>query len=99
MTLRAPLIVVAGVLLLAVAVWPEEGHAQAEQQLVMKVGATRSVTVSNLSRVAVADPSVADIRVGDRDVVEVTGRSAGTTQLRVWKADGQKVTYQVTVSR
>ena len=68
------------------------------QAISLKVGARAEVSVSNVSRVAVADPSVADIKV-HRDVLEVVGRAAGTTEVLVWKADGGKVTYPVTVTR
>lgn len=93
--------VIAGLLLLAAAAAPGHALAQTQQDagVSLKVGAKKSLAVENISRVAVGDPSVADISVGAKDVVEVTGRSAGTTQLHVWKSDGQKLSYAVTVTR
>ena len=76
--------------------------AQAQQQgaaLTVKVGGKKVLDVADVTRVAVGDPAVADIRVGERDGIEVTGRSEGTTLLNVWRADGQKVSYQIVVVR
>lgn len=67
-------------------------------QISLKVGGKKLLTVAKLTRIAVGDPDVADIRaVGER--VEVTGRSAGTTALDAWTQDGDKVSYVITVSR
>lgn len=74
-------------------------QAQEPAAITVKVGGKKALVVADVSRVAVGDPAVADIRVGGAEQLEVTGRSAGTTQLHVWKSDGKKVSYQVTVTR
>lgn len=65
----------------------------------LKVGGKSELKESNVSRVAVSDPDVADIRVGPGDRIEVTGRSVGTTQLTVWKTDGSQMRYSIVISR
>jgi pilus assembly protein CpaC len=77
-------------------------HAQAPAQagaLRLQVGGRTAITVPNVARVAVGDPDVADIRVGQGGEVEITGRAPGSTQLLVWKQDGQRVNFQITVTR
>lgn len=77
---------------------PRVASPSAAVEVSLKVGGKKTLTVANLSRIAVGNPDVADIRaLGDR--VEVTGRSAGTTALDAWTQDGQKVRYVVTVTR
>lgn len=98
MALRVPTSVFAAVLLAAAALVAGDVEAQ-PQAVQVKVGGKTAVTVANISRVAVGDPEVADIRVARAGEVEITGRASGTTQMHVWKADGQKVTFTVTVSR
>ena len=79
---------------------PPEAFAQAggATQVQLKVGGRRSVSVQNVTRVAVGDPEIADIRVAGGEV-EITGRAPGTTQLLVWRGDGSKQSYAITVSR
>lgn len=91
-----------GVVLLAapvVSARPPMVVAQASGAVIVKVGGKSTLPVGNVTRVAVSDPSVADIRVGSSDRIEVTGRTEGATEIVVWKTDGSKQSYQVTVSR
>ncbi len=94
------------VVALALSVLPLVAQAQAKTQadsaqtapVVLKVGGRQTLSVPNVTRVAVSDPDVADIRV-DGGKVEVTGRAAGATQVQVWRQDGARVSFQITVSR
>ena len=77
------------------------GVAQAavNTTVTVKVGAKKTLGVPDIARVAVSDPEIADIRVSGGGEVEVTGRAAGTTHVHVWTHGGQKVSYEVAVSR
>ena len=81
-----------------VAVAQADAPAQQGAPVTLKVGGRQHLSVPNVTRVAVSDPDVADIRV-DGGKVELTGRAAGATQVQVWKQDGGRVSFQVTVSR
>ncbi|MBX5483165.1 MAG: pilus assembly protein N-terminal domain-containing protein [Myxococcaceae bacterium] len=65
----------------------------------VKVGAKKVIGVPDIARVAVKDPEIADIRVGDGGEVEITGRAAGRTEVHVWTRDGQKMSYEIAVTR
>lgn len=66
-------------------------------QLSLEVGGTVSVDVTDVTRVAVGDASVADVKVSDAEGIEVTGTAAGTTKLIVIKKDGSRTAYSVVV--
>src|SRR6476646_7281767 len=73
------------------------GAARADENSIsLGVGSQRVLAVSGVSRIAVADPSVADVRsVGGQ--VLVIGAGEGRTSVIVWKSNGQRVTYTVSV--
>ena len=96
--LRPALLAIAFGLLPLVAVAQADGAAPQSAPVNLKVGSRQVLAVANVTRVAVSDPDVADIRV-DGGKVELTGRAAGATQVQVWKQDGARVSFQVTVSR
>src|SRR4051812_47467647 len=75
------------------------GNARADENTIsLGVGSQRVLGVSGVSRIAVADPSVADVRsVGGQ--VLVIGAGEGRTSVIVWKSNGQRVTYTVSVRK
>jgi pilus assembly protein CpaC len=102
MSARFMTAVLAGVLLLApmadAAASETVAQAPAQAPVAVKVGGSKMIPVSDVSRVAVANPDVADIRVDDGKRLQITGRAPGSTTVVVWKQDGQKVTWTVTVT-
>ncbi|MBN8230094.1 pilus assembly protein N-terminal domain-containing protein [Corallococcus macrosporus] len=96
-----------GTLLLAAApAWAKEPAAQtsardeapaADETLTLKKGAKQVLTVPGLSRVALGDPSVADVRTTGKDGVELSALAKGTTTLIVWGGDGKRRTYRIVV--
>jgi Flp pilus assembly secretin CpaC len=60
------------------------------------VGESRILQVNDLVRVAVADPSVADVVVVSKTEVIVNGKKEGRTTLHVWDASGRS-SYNVRV--
>jgi hypothetical protein len=75
---------------------PLAAEPPARQPLVVKAGARQTLPVKDLVRVAIQHPDVADVEVA-RDRVEVLGRVPGQTELRVWRKDGEPITYSVSV--
>src|SRR4051812_46003909 len=74
------------------------GSARAEETISLGVGSQRVLSISGVSRIAVADPSVADVRsVGGQ--LLVIGAGEGRTSVIVWKSNGQRVTYTVSVRK
>jgi len=81
-------------------VWRKSGERQeytvkvtgvkTDETLTLKVGETRSLSLPGVTRVAVGDPEVTDIRVEGAGEVRVQARKAGETVLLVWTAEGRK---------
>ena len=60
------------------------------------VGATRAIAVPGLTRVAVGDPEIADVKVNGNTVL-VTGKGAGKTTVLAWGANGARTPYLISV--
>lgn len=69
----------------------------ADETLTLKKGAKQVLTVPGMSRVALGDPSVADVKTTGKDGVEVSALAKGTTTLIIWGADGKRRTYRIVV--
>lgn len=71
----------------------------ADETLTLKKGAKHVLTVKDLSRVALGDPSIADVQTTGVDGVEVSALKAGKTTLMIWSGDGTRRTYRIVVKR
>ncbi|AFE03257.1 hypothetical protein COCOR_00076 [Corallococcus coralloides DSM 2259] len=69
----------------------------ADETLTLKKGAKQVLTVQGMSRVALGDPSIADVKTTGKDGVEVSALAKGTTTLIIWGADGKRRTYRIVV--
>lgn len=66
-------------------------EAVAQAQLAITVGGTEELTLpQDISRLAVGDPSVADISVEGQRTVRVVGVNPGKTTLLVWLSNGAR---------
>ncbi len=63
------------------------------------VGSQKVITIPGLSRVALGDPSIADVKTLGSGQLLITGQSEGKTTLLVWKSSGQRVSYLVAVRK
>jgi Flp pilus assembly secretin CpaC len=63
----------------------------------LKAGAVHTLAVKDLVRVAVGDPTTADISVDGATGLRITGRKAGETTLLVWTKDGARKAYALVV--
>lgn len=78
--------------------WAVPAAAQDNNTINLGVGGQRVLSVPGLSKIAVADPSVADVRnVGGQ--ILVIGSGEGRTSVIIWKNNGQRLTYVVNVRK
>lgn len=55
-------------------------------------------TGSSISRVAVANPEIADIKILGASALNLVAKRAGTTTVNIWTTNGMRQEYMVTVS-
>ena len=72
------------------------------ETLTVKKGEVYTLAVKHLVRIAVGDPSTADISVGDKTEkdttdVRITGRKPGETTLLTWTKDGTRKAYKLVI--
>ena len=76
------------------------GNAVAEEGTIsLGVGTQKVVSIPGIQRIAVGDPSIADVRNIDNSQVLVIGQGEGKTTLIIWKSSGQRVSYLVSVRK
>ncbi len=84
----------ASMLLAAVAMGQESGNTVS-----LGVGTQKVLSISGIQRVAIGDPSVADVKALGSNQLLVIGQGEGRTTLLVWKSNGQRLSYMVVVSK
>lgn len=85
------LIIVAGML-----AWIGTPSAQVTH-IQLLLGEQKAIDVTNVVRVAVGDPSIADVKIIDEREMLVTGLSAGVTSLTIWDKAGNKQEFSIKV--
>jgi Flp pilus assembly secretin CpaC len=77
---------------------PAERPSSEDRGLVeLRPGVTRTLKVSELTRVAVGDSSIVNVKVSGPGDLELTALSPGRTTLLVWLKDGTRVSYLLAV--
>lgn len=77
---------------------PAEAAKTSEEQLPLKPGEVHQLKLANVSRIAVADPEIADVRVTGADIVQVKGLKKGETAMLVWMHNGKaRKAYKIVV--
>ncbi|RKH25065.1 hypothetical protein D7Y13_33040 [Corallococcus praedator] len=71
----------------------------ADETLTLRKGAKRSLLVPGLSRVALGDPTIADVVTTGAEAVEISGLAEGTTTLLTWDSAGKRRAYRIEVGR
>lgn len=75
-------------------------QAEANKELRMETGETRLLHVStNVVRVSVADPTVADVQVVTQQQILITAKTVGYTQVVVWGARDEPLVIAVSATR
>jgi pilus assembly protein CpaC len=59
------------------------------QVLSLKAGASRTLRLAEVSRLALKDPEIADVSVTGAHGIQIKGLKKGETLLRVWLNDGK----------
>jgi Flp pilus assembly secretin CpaC len=62
-----------------------------------KITPEETITVKDVTRIAVGDPATADIKVSDAGEIRITGGKQGETLLLVWTKDGARKAYKLIV--
>lgn len=84
--------------LLACALYSTPARAQEGTTISLGVGQQKVIQVSDVQRVAIGEPDVADVKqVGGGGELLVTGITAGRTSLLIWKTNGSRVGYSIVV--
>lgn len=73
--------------------------AQEGSNVNLGVGSQKVLTIPGLSRVALGDPSIAEVKTLGSGQLLITGQAEGKTTLLVWKTSGQRVSYLVSVRK
>jgi pilus assembly protein CpaC len=73
--------------------------AQEGSTVSLGVGSQKVLTIPGLSRVALGDPSIAEVKTLGSGQLLITGQAEGKTTLLVWKTSGQRVSYLVAVRK
>jgi pilus assembly protein CpaC len=81
-----------------VLLWAGAAAAQ-DTTISLGVGTQRVITVQGINRIAVGDPSVADVKTIGNNQVLVIGQGEGKTTLLVWRSNGQRMSYLVIVRK
>ncbi len=72
------------------------GNDEAGQLFAVIVGRSRILAARDVVRVAVAEPSIADVVVASKTEIIVNGKAQGRTTLHVWDASGRR-TFNIQV--
>jgi pilus assembly protein CpaC len=88
-------------LLLLLLVASSAVHAQSEGGTIsLGVGQQKVIQVSNVARVAIGEPDVADVKqVGGGNELLVTGVGEGRTSLLVWQTNDRRISYVIVVRK
>ncbi|MFP2911438.1 type II and III secretion system protein family protein [Pyxidicoccus sp. 3LFB2] len=73
--------------------------AQEGSTVSLGVGSQKVLTIPGLSRVALGDPTIAEVKTLGSGQLLITGLGEGKTTLLVWKTSGQRVSYLVAVRK
>ncbi|MFL5321784.1 MAG: type II and III secretion system protein family protein [Myxococcaceae bacterium] len=86
-------------LMLAALFVPVVSHAQEGSQISLGVGTQKVITVPGIARIAVGDPSIADVKTIGNNQILIIGAGEGKTTLLIWKSSGQRISYLVSVRK
>jgi pilus assembly protein CpaC len=96
--LRLLLLVLGSVAMPVVARAQRAGAAADAEIITLVVGEQKVIKIPGLSRVAIGDPNVADVKPVGSSQILVTGVGGGRTSLLAWKDSGERLSYTVRVT-
>ncbi|MBS3785798.1 MAG: pilus assembly protein N-terminal domain-containing protein, partial [Gammaproteobacteria bacterium] len=75
-------------------------NSAAAEPIKLTIGQTRLLSTPEITRVALGDGALAEVRVLDeQEEVLLIGRASGVTDLRLWFSDGRREHRELTVNR
>ena len=93
-----------GLLLIGACAAPSEATDRAaidslDTIIQVRVGETKRVTSPGISKVAVGDPAIADVRSTGNDQLEIIGQSEGATTLLIWTKEGTRTSHLIRTTK
>ncbi|WP_224248686.1 type II and III secretion system protein family protein [Hyalangium gracile] len=73
--------------------------AQEGSTIALGVGTQKVITVPGITKIALGDASVAEVKNLSNSQILITGQNEGKTTLLIWKSNGQRVSYLIAVRR
>ncbi|MBS2031561.1 MAG: pilus assembly protein N-terminal domain-containing protein [Deltaproteobacteria bacterium] len=67
--------------------------------IALGVGSQKVISVSNVAKIAVGDPNVADVKPVGSNQILVVGMAEGRTTLIIFRTSGQRLTYLISVRK
>jgi len=86
--------------LVALMALPAVASAQdSNNTIALGVGSQKVISVSNVAKIAVGDPNVADVKPVGSNQILVVGMNEGRTTLIIFRTSGQRLTYLISVRK
>jgi Flp pilus assembly secretin CpaC len=70
--------------------------AASEERLTVRAGNAKTLNAPGVTRLALGDPEIADVKMAGGDVIRIEGLKAGETMLIVWVGKARK-SYRIVV--
>ena len=67
--------------------------------IALGVGTQKVINVPGIARIAIGDPSVADVKPLGSSQVLIVGQAEGRTTLLIWKSNGSRLSYLISVRK
>jgi len=67
--------------------------------IALGVGTQKVINVPGIARIAIGDPSVADVKPLGSAQVLIVGQAEGRTTLLIWKSNGSRLSYLISVRK
>jgi pilus assembly protein CpaC len=67
--------------------------------IALGVGSQKIISVTGMNKVAVGDPSIADVKTIGGNQLLVVGMAEGRTTLIIWKSSGARLSYLISVKK
>lgn len=88
-------LVVAAVLCFAGTAWAQEDSST----IALGVGTQKVINVPGIARIAIGDPSIADVKALGGSQLLIVGQGEGSTTLLIWKSNGARLSYLIRVRK
>ncbi len=76
------------------------GSAWAQDNTInLGVGTQKVIPIPGISRIGLGDATIAEVKIIGNGQLLLTGQAEGKTTLLIWKTNGQRLTYMVTVRK